>query len=424
MPISITLADMINSFLQCVIFINTINLCSKKEYKKPKSKMLFYILLLWTIISITTFLMGNSSVATLILHLVMLIIGGLIYKNDLLAAGIGFSLVYSFIVITLIISSFIYTILCQNILIVRENNIFYILIMYFPQYILSFLILSKNKAIYLIYQTIKSRNSSIIYLILFTIVLDFIVSFNAIIHAKDNPLFTEIILILLFLFIIFIIIYFSSIEKNSKKIDLLNANLEENINSLRKLKHDYGSQISYLYGLHLMGNHEKLGELLKNIIDGNNNITNNIVISDSASIISMVVNTINLKDITVLIDENANLAETNVNEIDFQRIVSNILRNSVEVLDGNGLIKINTYYNFNYFVLKIQNNGPKIPNEILDKIFNNGFTTKANKENNNGFGLAIVKELVESYNGKIVVNSNSNNTEFTIYLPINKLIFS
>ncbi|EGT3617743.1 histidine kinase, partial [Clostridium perfringens] len=110
MPISITLADMINSFLQCVIFINTINLCSKKEYKKPKSKMLFYILLLWTIISITTFLMGNSSVATLILHLVMLIIGGLIYKNDLLAAGIGFSLVYSFIVITLIISSFIYTI--------------------------------------------------------------------------------------------------------------------------------------------------------------------------------------------------------------------------------------------------------------------------------------------------------------------------
>ncbi|HHD2753949.1 TPA: sensor histidine kinase [Clostridium perfringens] len=423
MHISITLADMINSFLQCVIFINTINLCSKKECKKPKSKMLLYILLLWVIISITTILMGNSSVATLILHLVMLIIGGLIYKNDLLAAGIGFSIVYSFIVITLIISSFICNILCPNILIARENNIFYILIMYFPQYILSYLILSKKKAIYLIYQTIKSRNSSIIYLILFTIVLDFIVSFNVIINAKDNPLFKEILLILLFLFIIFIIIYFSSIEKNSKKIDLLNANLEENINSLKKLKHDYGSQISYLYGLHLMGNHEKLGELLKSIIDGNNNIINNVIISDSTSIISMIVNTINLKDITVLIDENANISETNVNELDFQRIVSNILRNAVEVLNGNGLIKINTYYNFNYFVLKIQNNGPKIPSEILDKIFNNGFTTKENRENNNGFGLAIVKELVESYNGKIIVNSNNKHTEFIVHLPINKILF-
>ncbi|NGT12610.1 hypothetical protein G6Y96_12735, partial [Clostridium perfringens] len=73
-----------------------------------------------------------------------------------------------------------------------------------------------------------------------------------------------------------------------------------------------------------MGNYEKLGELLKNIIDGNDNIINNIVVSNDTSIISMIVNTINLKDITVFIDENADLLETNVNELDFQRIVSNI----------------------------------------------------------------------------------------------------
>lgn len=91
--------------------------------------------------------------------------------------------------------------------------------MYFPQYILAFLVLYKKKGIYSLYKTIKSRNSSIIYLILFTIVLDFIASFNAIINAKDNPIFTEIILTLLFIFIIFIIIYFSNIEKNPKKLN-------------------------------------------------------------------------------------------------------------------------------------------------------------------------------------------------------------
>ncbi|MFH5936774.1 ATP-binding protein, partial [Clostridium perfringens] len=79
--------------------------------------------------------------------------------------------------------------------------------------------------------------------------------------------------------------------------------------------------------------------------------------------------------------------------------------------------KINTYYSFNYFVLKIQNNGPEIPDKILNKIFDSGFTTKENKESNNGFGLAIVKELVESYNGKIQVSSTDEFTEFTIYLP-------
>lgn len=414
---TIFLADTINTFLQCVLFISTINLCSKEDCKKPKSKMLFYIFLLWTMISLTTFFMRNSSVATLILHLVMLIIGGLIYKDDFLAAAIGFSLIYSLIVITLIISSFLYNVLSQNISLINKSNIFFITIMYFPQYILAFLVLYKKKSIYSLYKTIKSRNSSIIYLILFTIVLDFIASFNAIINAKDNPIFTEIILTLLFIFIIFIIIYFSNIEKKSKEIELLNSNLEQNISSLRKLKHDYGSQISYLYGLHLMGNYEKLGELLKNIIDGNDNIINNIVVSNDTSIISMIVNTINLKDITVFIDENADLLETNVNELDFQRIVSNILRNSIEALDGSGSIKINTYYSFNYFVLKIQNNGPEIPDKILNKIFDSGFTTKENKESNNGFGLAIVKELVESYNGKIQVSSTDEFTEFTIYLP-------
>ncbi|MDM0876393.1 sensor histidine kinase [Clostridium perfringens] len=416
MNISIFLADTINSFLQSVLFINTINLFSKNEFKKSKKKIILYIFLLWATISLTTFFLGNSSFATLILHLIMLVIGGIIYKDDILAASIGFSLVYSFIFVTLLISSYVYTFLSLHILSLN-NNIFFIIIMYFPQYIISFLIFYKKQSIYLIYKTIKSRNSSIIYLIIFTIVLDFTISFNSIINAKDNPLFKEIILLLLFIFIIFIIIYFSNIEKKSKEIELLNSNLEQNISSLRKLKHDYGSQISYLYGLHLMGNYEKLGELLKNIIDGNDNIINNIVVSNDTSIISMIVNTINLKDITVFIDENADLLETNVNELDFQRIVSNILRNSIEALDGSGSIKINTYYSFNYFVLKIQNNGPEIPDKILNKIFDSGFTTKENKESNNGFGLAIVKELVESYNGKIQVSSTDEFTEFTIYLP-------
>ena len=38
-------------------------------------------------------------------------------------------------------------------------------------------------------------------------------------------------------------------------------------NELKKVKHDYGAQISYLYGLHLMGQHERLGSALKDIIN-------------------------------------------------------------------------------------------------------------------------------------------------------------
>ncbi|MGG5460147.1 sensor histidine kinase [Clostridium sp. B9] len=282
--------------------------------------------------------------------------------------------------------------------------------------------MKKQNVIYLLFRTIKSRNNSIIYLIIFSVILDFIVSFNVIIHDKDNPLFKQLVLILLFTFLIFITIYFWNIDKKSKEIDALNLALKDNIDLLKKVKHDYGAQISYLYGLHLMKKYDRLGELLKNIIDGHNSVPSEIVVSNTDSILTDIVNSIDLKGINVFIDENADFSETSINELDLQRIISNIVKNSVTALGdhGLGLISITTFYSLNQLVIKIKNNGPKIEPEVLEKIFDTGFTTKKNQNKNNGFGLSIVKELVESYDGRVFVNSDNISTEFTINIPINK----
>ena len=47
-----------------------------------------------------------------------------------------------------------------------------------------------------------------------------------------------------------------------------------------------------------------------------------------------------------------------------------------------------------------------------------GFTTKNNTDKSHGYGLSIVKELIESYSGKIYVKSTDTATEFKIILPI------
>ena len=62
-----------------------------------------------------------------------------------------------------------------------------------------------------------------------------------------------------------ITIYFSNIEKKSNQVLIANSFLEKKNEELKKIKHDYGSQISYLYGLHLMKKYDKLGDALKNI---------------------------------------------------------------------------------------------------------------------------------------------------------------
>ncbi len=247
---------------------------------------------------------------------------------------------------------------------------------------------------------------------------DFIMSFSRIISDKDNPVFKEIIFVLLGGFIIFIAWHFINIDKNSKQVYILNEELESKINELKKIKHDYGSQISYLYGAYLMNNYEKLGELLKGIIEGNDISTQVKVLSNEDSIIAQVVNSTDLKEVDVLIDEKAELKDTNISELELHKIISNIVRNSIEALKGRGLLMINSYYSYNHVIISLQNNGPEIDKNIIDRIFEEGFSTKKNKNGDNGFGLHIVKEIVDKNNGHISVTSNKEVTKFVIKLPL------
>lgn len=65
--------------------------------------------------------------------------------------------------------------------------------------------------------------------------------------------------------------------------------------------------------------------------------------------------------------------------------------------------------------LNISNNGNCIPNEIIGKIFKEGFSTK--NERGDGMGLAIAKEIVESFSGTVEVTSNDKRTSFEVILP-------
>ena len=64
-------------------------------------------------------------------------------------------------------------------------------------------------------------------------------------------------------------------------------------------------------------------------------------------------------------------------------------------------------------------NGPGIPDEIKDKIFQPNFTTKKGGLSFGlGLGLSIVQRLVDSYNGKIEVSSRKGKTSFTVKIPV------
>ena len=61
--------------------------------------------------------------------------------------------------------------------------------------------------------------------------------------------------------------------------------------------------------------------------------------------------------------------------------------------------------------IKIIDNGPGIPPEIMDQIFIPSFTTK---ENGSGIGLSLTRQIIRNHGGTIEVASSPGNTRFTL----------
>ena len=67
-------------------------------------------------------------------------------------------------------------------------------------------------------------------------------------------------------------------------------------------------------------------------------------------------------------------------------------------------------------LVRIQDTGQGIEDEIIEKIFNPFFTTK---NEGVGMGLAISSRLVEENGGRLEVNSEiGKGSSFSLYLPI------
>lgn len=103
------------------------------------------------------------------------------------------------------------------------------------------------------------------------------------------------------------------------------------------------------------------------------------------------------------------------------QVFMNILINACHSINNNGEITISTQAKNGDLIVKIKDNGCGIEDNIKDKLFNAGVTTKKIGMGS-GLGLAISKKIIEKHNGSISFESQKNiGTEFTIKIPCNLL---
>ena len=106
-----------------------------------------------------------------------------------------------------------------------------------------------------------------------------------------------------------------------------------------------------------------------------------------------------------------------------EQVFNNLIGNSVDAFDGqDGIITLKLSLKENesgrrQILISESDNGPGIPEDKIDSIFEPFMTTK---KNGNGWGLALSKRIITSHKGTIQVKSfQGGGTVFEILLPLN-----
>lgn len=113
------------------------------------------------------------------------------------------------------------------------------------------------------------------------------------------------------------------------------------------------------------------------------------------------------------------------------QLFTNLLINAFEALEGRGKVEVTAREGvreeethgaseeappfMRTVVIDVTDDGPGVPRELTDRIFNAFFTTKPQ---GSGLGLAIVRKIVDAHDGRIDIQTGSRGTRFRVTLPV------
>jgi signal transduction histidine kinase len=112
------------------------------------------------------------------------------------------------------------------------------------------------------------------------------------------------------------------------------------------------------------------------------------------------------------------------------QVFANLLINAYEAMNGTGSISLSArlleahdegallpdgHHPVRTMLVEVSDNGPGVPADLRDKIFNAFFTTKPQ---GSGLGLAIVRKIIDAHEGRIDMTTSSEGTCFRVSLPV------
>ncbi|MDQ3534404.1 MAG: HAMP domain-containing histidine kinase [Bacteroidota bacterium] len=129
----------------------------------------------------------------------------------------------------------------------------------------------------------------------------------------------------------------------------------------------------------------------------------------------------NINESNAIIEEEIKVDQILFSKNNVRSILHNLLSNAIKYRSPERqlYIKLSSYYEEEYVVITVQDNGLGIPEKYQSKLFTM-FKRLHTHVEGTGIGLYIIKRIVENYKGKVILESEFDiGSTFKIYIPHN-----
>jgi len=114
-----------------------------------------------------------------------------------------------------------------------------------------------------------------------------------------------------------------------------------------------------------------------------------------------------------------NLPLVSVDYVQMEQVFTNLLSNSLKYAPANTTICIRAHVEEETIHVQVSNQGPQVPPEHLERIFDKFYrTTAADRVTGTGLGLSICKGIIEAHEGRIWADNLTNGLAFNFTLPL------
>lgn len=396
----------LSTFMKTILFSNLIYKCTEILYLKKTFKFIVYFFSILLIGECIQLYITNDFFKVIIFHLFQLSVVFCVYYkktlNPLIAFSFGYYLLCIYSNINLGINEYIVS--RYSISTFGEYNLFENIVIL----IITFLCIQKKDKIGDLIKTISEDKIITVLFIGGTFACDVFIGLFYCQASKFNTI-KMIFTFLIYIAMIILINYLVKVINKSYILDQLNKEMEIKNDELRKIKHDYGAQISYLYGLFLLQRWENLKEAIDKIVDMNESVSSGVIVDNlENSIIREAFEPILNKGIHVAIEENTYLNNINVDKNELLIIISDIGKILSDIICERGMILAKTYVSIDNMVIKLECTGGGEQGLLQDYSIIDGLRDK----------LVNINKSVIKNGGKMLFKYNHISTQIKISFPI------